>query len=72
MNGKTLVTGIMGFSLFGTAVIAGPVLVDVDAVMDGGKIQDMLLDAERGWNKVARLLVGGGSNPPAGSGDGNA
>ena len=70
MNGKTLVVGIMGFSLLGTAVIAAPVLMNLDAVLDGGKIQDMLLDGQQTWNKVARQLVGG-SNPSAEQGGDN-
>ena len=70
MNGKTLVVGIMGFSLLGTAVIAAPVLMNLDAVLDGGKIQDMLLDGQQTWNKVARQLVGG-RNPSAEQGGDN-
>ena len=58
VSGKVMVGSMLGFSLFGSAIIAGPVLFNMDAVRDGGLIQEQLLDAKATWNRLARQLVG--------------
>ena len=68
-NGKRVITAIMGFSVAGSFVIAGPLMMNLDAARDGGMIQSLAMDSAL-WRWGDELFngkrAGGG-----GSGDSN-